>query len=164
MMLPQKVGVWSDINVEGKTCLASHRQSVCATGEGTGQSAPTPMDEKQAEWSGDGGGGGHRCRPTRSRRPWYVICITLFEMSVNQMYSSCVHIFIYRNNWDYIHKTSNFIQKISCSCCRSKWGQWCCSWAMSAQRLHCTLCKPSPPAAVSSQMQSCRCRVTPSMQ
>ena len=48
MMLPQKVGVWSDINVEGKTCLASHRQSVCATGEGTGQSAPTPMDEKQA--------------------------------------------------------------------------------------------------------------------
>uniref|UniRef100_A0A671X5W7 Uncharacterized protein n=1 Tax=Sparus aurata TaxID=8175 RepID=A0A671X5W7_SPAAU len=39
---------WSDIKVEVKKRLASHRQSVCATGEGTGQLELTPLNKKLA--------------------------------------------------------------------------------------------------------------------
>ena len=89
---------WCDIKVDAKKHLASHRQSTCATDGGTGQPELTLLDEKLARGhQGDGGGGGQRCRPPRSRRPWYVICIPIFEMSVNQMHSSSVHTFMYRN-------------------------------------------------------------------
>ncbi|XP_010778572.1 uncharacterized protein, partial [Notothenia coriiceps] len=39
---------WSDIKVDAKKRLASHRQSVCATGGGKGAPELTPMDERLA--------------------------------------------------------------------------------------------------------------------
>ena len=37
---------WSDVKVEAKKRLASHRQSVCATGGRMGQPKLTPLDEQ----------------------------------------------------------------------------------------------------------------------
>lgn len=88
---------WSDIKVDAKKRLASHRQSVCATGGGTGAPELTPMDERLAGIIGESllsgvvteadGDTDVKVAPTELGNHIY---IPVFEMRVNQMYSSCV--------------------------------------------------------------------------
>ena len=88
---------WSDIKVDAKKRLASHRQSVCATGGGTGAPELTPMDERLAGIIGESllsgvvteadGDTDVKCPPDE---PGKHIYIPVFEIRVNQMHSSCV--------------------------------------------------------------------------
>ena len=87
-----------------KKHLAAHRQSVCATGGGTGQPELTPLDEKLTGILGESLLSGvvteveevTNAGPQGAEDP--DMSFVFPHLSENQMHSSCVHIFMYRTN------------------------------------------------------------------
>jgi len=127
---------WSDIKVEAKKRLASHRQSACATGGGKGAPELTPpMDEKLAGIIGESllsgvvtEAEGDTDVQGAPDEPGNHIHIPVFEMRVNRVQLSWVCTCMYKQLGLCLQTWFVFQLPISC-----------------AQRLHCTMCVSTPP-------------------